>query len=124
MSRKAKNEKNLVYGARLRCLREERGLTQTQVGELIGVENSAISKYERGEIWDIPLSSTKTLAAYFSVHPCYLIGLVDDRNWQPSPKDLTLPEYTHIKKYRVCDDDGKTHVDYILDREYSRALKK
>ena len=39
-------------------------------------------------------------------------------------EDLTLPEYTHIKKYRVCDDDGKTHVDYILDREYSRALKK
>jgi len=123
MSRKAKKEKNIIYGTRLKALREEKGTTQTEVGRLIGVENSAISKYERGEIWDIPLPSTKILAAFFDVHPCYLIGLVDDRNWRPSPKDLTEPELTHIKKYRACDADGKKHVDYILNREYSRVCE-
>ena len=124
MSRKAIQEKDLIIGQRLKMLRLERGLTQQEVGIVVGVERAAISKYEKGQVQNMPIPSIKKLAAFFNASPLYLIGQVDDRNWQPSPKDLTIHEYTHIKKYRVCDDDGKTHVDYILDREYSRALKK
>lgn len=36
------------FGARLRKAREEKGLTQEQVGELVGIRQSRISAYENG----------------------------------------------------------------------------
>ena len=123
MPRKATNEKDVVFGLRMKALRLEKTVSQAQVGAVIDVQRATISKYERGQVGDIPSRSIRKLAKYFGVHPLYLMGMVDDRNWQPSPKDLTNPEFDHIKKYRACDDDGKKHVDYVLDREYSRARK-
>lgn len=35
-------------GARLRKLRHERGLSQIQLGELAGIDNKSISRYENG----------------------------------------------------------------------------
>lgn len=36
------------FGARLRQLREEAGLTQTALGDLVGVQYQSIARYERG----------------------------------------------------------------------------
>ena len=40
---------NIAIGNRLLKLRTERGLTQVQVAEMLGVSNKAVSKWERGE---------------------------------------------------------------------------
>ncbi len=37
-----------VLGEKLRALRKKRGLTQSQLGELIGVKKATISKLEKG----------------------------------------------------------------------------
>ena len=36
-----------MYGERIRELRAEQGLTQQQLGELLGVSQFSVSKYER-----------------------------------------------------------------------------
>lgn len=37
-------------GARIRRIRDEKGLTQEEFGKLIGVQGAAVSKYEKGDI--------------------------------------------------------------------------
>ena len=58
---------------RLKELRIQRGLTQTQVGDLIGVSCVTIARYEAG---DREPSNAKltTLADYFGVTVDYLMG--------------------------------------------------
>ena len=36
------------FGGRLRAMRQERGFTQKQLANLLGVTEQAVSKYERG----------------------------------------------------------------------------
>lgn len=47
-------------------IRKERGLTQTDVAELIGTKQSAISRLERGEE-DITLSRAETICSALDV---------------------------------------------------------
>ena len=37
-----------MTGERIKKLRKEKGLTQQQLGEMLGVQKSAIAKYENG----------------------------------------------------------------------------
>lgn len=51
MKRKQKPESrefSRMLGARLRALRKSRGLLQVQCGELLGVDRTAVTYYERG----------------------------------------------------------------------------
>ena len=49
------------------------GLTQTELGEKLGVKKNAVSKWECGRVEDIPTSKIKALAALFHVAPSFLI---------------------------------------------------
>lgn len=80
MSRKATDEKNTVMGERIKALRQERGITQEQLGKIIGVQKSAVTKYEKGEIISPPTSTLTTLANYFNVSIDYLLNKTEYRN--------------------------------------------
>lgn len=68
---------------RLRFLREERGLTQAELGQVLGLSKQTISSYEnRGSNPDP--KTLQQLAAFFAVTTDYLLGLSDTRN--PNPK--------------------------------------
>jgi len=79
MSRKATGEKNQKMGQRILQLRTERDLTQEQVGAVIGVQRSAVRKYEKGEVVNMPISSIKKLSEFFQVQPTYLMGWTDEK---------------------------------------------
>jgi len=55
-------------------------LTQTELGEKLGVKTNAVSKWECGRVDDIPTSKIKAMAKLFDVQPSYLI---DEK--QPAP---------------------------------------
>ena len=57
----------------LRLLRNEKGLTTTQLANLMGCTNQSITHYERGER-EPSLEMTCKLADYFNVSVDYLIG--------------------------------------------------
>lgn len=60
-----------VYLRRLRDLRENADLSQTQVAALLGIQQTVYSRYERGH-QTIPLEHLLTLAEYYHVSHDYL----------------------------------------------------
>lgn len=60
-------------GEKIRNARIERGMTQQELGELIGVKNSAIAKYESGRVVNIKRSTLKKIADILGMHPYELI---------------------------------------------------
>ena len=64
-------------GTIIKQLRLQKGLTQEELGKVIGVQKSAIRKYESGMVQNIKRSSIKQLADFFGVSPSYLLGYED-----------------------------------------------
>ena len=94
----------------IRMLRLQRGITQEELGKIIGVQKSAIRKYESGMVENIPRSSIKRMADFFEVTPYYLMGWEDET---PTP-ELTEGERAWIELYRrLSPDVRKTFVTLI-----------
>lgn len=76
----------------IKRLRKERGLTQEQLGNIIGVQKSAIAKYESGRVENLKRASIEKLANYFGVSPSYLLGINDDTAnvLLPRPEPVTF----------------------------------
>lgn len=64
---------------RLRELRLESGLTQTQVGEILGINQRTYSCYELGT-HNLSAEILLTLADYYDVSIDYLLGRTNKRN--------------------------------------------
>lgn len=58
---------------RIRDLREDKDLTQTQMGQLLNCSQRVYSNYERGDI-DIPTTTLIKLAEFHNVSVDYLLG--------------------------------------------------
>ena len=76
----------MTMGERIKEFREKAGLTQEQLGEKIGVQKSAIRKYEKGSVENIKRSSIKTMAQLFGVTPSYLMWGDERDSDTPSPQ--------------------------------------
>ena len=63
---------------RLKDLREDADLNQTQVAKYLGMSQTGYSKYETGEN-DIPTQVLVKLAQYYKTSVDYILGLSDDR---------------------------------------------
>lgn len=66
--------------ARLKDLREDRNMTQQQLSELLGIQQTVYSRYERGA-QDIPVRHLLVLADYYHTSTDYLLG----RTNNPAP---------------------------------------
>ena len=62
---------------RIRDLREDKDLTQTQMGVVLACSQRVYSNYERGDI-DIPTATLIKLADYHGVSVDYLLGRTDN----------------------------------------------
>ena len=61
---------------RLRSLREDKDLNQTQVARMLGMSQTGYSKYETGEN-DIPTAILIKLARFYNTSIDYLLGETD-----------------------------------------------
>lgn len=64
-------------GTRIRECRKEKGLTQEELGALVGVNKQAVNKWERGVVKNIKRSTIKQLADVFGVSPVWLMDYED-----------------------------------------------
>ncbi len=62
---------------RIRDLREDRDMTQTQIAKMLGMSQTGYSKYETGEN-DIPTEILIKLARYYGTSIDYLLGESED----------------------------------------------
>lgn len=63
---------------RIRDLREDADLTQTQVAKHLGMSQTGYSKYETGEN-DVPTQVLIALARFYHTTTDYILGLSDER---------------------------------------------
>lgn len=82
----------MTVGEKIKTLRKSMGLTQTELGQRVGVQKNAVSKWECGRVEDIPTSTIKALANLFGVSASYLI---DDDTVSSSPSQNEVSERIH-----------------------------
>lgn len=63
----------MTVGEKIKAQRKAMRLTQTELGEKLGVQKNAVSKWECGRVTDIPRSKLQAMAALFGVSTAYLI---------------------------------------------------
>lgn len=63
---------------RIRDLREDSDLNQTEIAKMLGMSQTGYSKYETGEN-DIPTAILIKLARYYNTSIDYLLGETDKR---------------------------------------------
>lgn len=64
---------------RIRDLREDNDLTQTQLAKFLGCTQQTYSRYESGEI-TIDIHSLIKLAEFYHTSLDYLVGLTNNKN--------------------------------------------
>lgn len=83
----------MTVGEKIKTLRKQHHLTQTELGEKVGVKKNAVSKWECGRVDDIPKSTIKALSTLFSVPASYLID--DDCASEPASAGITMDDFTY-----------------------------
>ncbi len=107
-----------TMGEIIKRLRLENGMTQEELGKHIGVQKSAIRKYESGMVENIPRSSIQKMATLFNVRPSYLMGWEDNakKHTADTANIFTPHEIELIKAYRA-QPELQTAVDKVLGVE-------
>ena len=68
----------MYYYQRLRDLREDKDMKQSQVAEILGMKQQQYARYESG-VQEIPLHHIITLAKYYSVSLDYIAGITNKK---------------------------------------------
>ena len=111
----------MEIGRKIKKARLERGLTQQELGDIVGVQKSAIAKYENGRVVNIKRSTLQKIASALNIRPSELL-------FNESPKetaDLHVKIITDfelmdvLKDYYLLSEENQRMV-----RELIRSLKK
>ena len=108
----------MSFGDRLKEKREEMGITQVQLAELLGVSKGAIGNYEAG------INSPKATMLYkiFDALKCDANFLFQDEIiGKEKETEFSKHEISMIEKYRTLDSYGSDLVDTVLEKEYERC---
>lgn len=63
----------MTIGEKIKNARIAKGLTQADLGELLGVQKSAVAKYENGRIVNIKRSTLQKISDVLGIRPAELI---------------------------------------------------
>lgn len=63
----------MTMGDRIRYLRKQAKMTQADLAQVLGVGRSAVLKYEKGQVENLPKASIEKIAAVFGVSPSYIM---------------------------------------------------
>lgn len=74
----------MTTGDKIKLLRKSKGMTQSELGERLGVKKNAVSKWECGRVEDIPAGKIKMMAEIFEVPTSYLIDDEETIKKQPA----------------------------------------
>ena len=77
------NKEN-IFGERVYLSRKQAGLSQKQLGVVLGLSNKAICTMEGGSR-GTTIERLVMLAEYFHVSTDYLLGITDDPTWRGGP---------------------------------------
>ena len=94
-----------IISKRLKQLREDAGLSQSKIGQLVGVPQSSIYRYEQGQSTPSP-KTFRWYADYFDVSLDYLFGRTDDPHGA---------HYEYRPKYEILNAEMEKFVEMCFD---------
>jgi len=63
----------MEMGHKIRAARLDKGLTQQELGDIVGVQKSAIAKYETGRVVNIKRSTLQKITSALNIRPSDLM---------------------------------------------------
>ena len=88
----------MTMGERIRTLRKQHRMSMEELGSKIGVGKSAILKYEKGQVENLPRSTIEKMAILFGVSPSYLMCFDEwDQNSEALSDEVQLIERIQAK---------------------------
>ncbi len=72
----------MTIAERIRDLREDKDLNQTQIATLLNTSQTVYSRYERNER-DLPIDCLMTLCKFYNVTADYILGFTNTKKSLP-----------------------------------------
>lgn len=112
----------LFSGERLKKLREEKGLTQIDLGKVFSVSHATINRYEKGQ----RQPDTETInefSKFFNVSSDYLLGISDSRSNDLPPGAIKIDGFVKIPVLGVIRAGEPMYAEQnIIDYEYVATM--
>ena len=126
----------MTVGEKIKKLRKEKGLTQEELGNYLGVKKAAIQKYESGQVQNLKQSTIKKLCEIFNKYPDYFI--FDDFDSELERQLRKEVEFVQIIEKRYGKDvigiieviidlneyNRKKLIDYADDLAFIQSVKE
>lgn len=103
----------MSIGSRIREARLRRGRTLEEVADAAHLKPSTISKYETGQVHNIPQLNVISIARFLSVSPYYLLGMDEPDD---GPLLLSVAEQMLVEKFRALGPADQKTLDLLADR--------
>lgn len=100
-------------GLYIKSLRESRGLTQEQLGEIVGVQKAAVQKWESGTTQNLKRTVIKKLSEFFDVSAASFIVKTDNE------VDVLAAYVNNVKDSDGVNQNIKLSITTIADSELS-----
>ena len=97
---------------KIKTLRLQKGLSQEELGKIVGLQKAAINKYETGRVVNIKKSMLQKLAAALDVLPADLLDDTEEDLQHDSPLDDLDMEI--MEEYKNLPDDQKQLVLQLI----------
>ena len=103
----------MTIGEKIRALRKQHGMTQTELAEKLNTTKQTIGKYEQGIVTNLPLYRIQEIADIFGVSPEYLTGWGDEK--KEEAKDDDFPQVRMIARAgrRMTEEDREKMLQLI-----------
>ena len=125
-------DNNDLMAQRIKELRTQKGLSQEQLAELLGLQKSAIAKYEKGRVINIKRSTIANMAEIFHCNPSYIMGWSDSK-YENNPvmktmleapeDDALVNEYLKREKEKYyLNGDAREMAQFMFDNPEYKVL--
>lgn len=93
----------MTIGERIRSLREEKAISQTELALKCNISKQTLYKYETGIITNIPSDKIESIASVLHTTPAYLMGWEEEKKEQEKFNIFKYDNINpiHLKKFRM-----------------------
>ena len=107
----------MTMGERIKAMRKAQGLTQEELGNMLGIKKAAVQKYEKGTVKNIKYDTLMLLAEIFGTSVEYIVsgGDVLPENMRPAVIEdaVRIPVLANVSAGMGC------HADSFADNAVS-----
>jgi len=108
----------------IKFLRKKHNLTQKELGDILGVEKSAIQKYEKGVITNLKINTLKKLCEHFGVQPWIFVQpeTIPANEIEDTLDIYTLADFERLRDaINILNPTGRQKIfEYIIDISYNK----